>query len=99
MMRCFMIIKKIGIICELNPVRTFIIDRFYKTIPDSRIRVSLSIIDDIILKINNNVIENILENNHDLKKIYYIGSHLRKRLGMNNRFLEQPNLMKLLLNK
>ena len=42
--------KNIGIICELNPVRTFIIIRFYKTIPYSRILVSLSIIDDITLK-------------------------------------------------
>ena len=25
--------KKIGIICELNPVRTYIINRLYKTIP------------------------------------------------------------------
>ena len=37
------------IICELNPVRTFIINRFYKTIPCSRIIVTLGIIDDIIL--------------------------------------------------
>ena len=56
----------IGITCELNQVRTFVINRFYKSIPDSRIRVSLSIIDDIFLKINNNDIENILENIHDL---------------------------------
>ena len=27
--------KNIGIICKLNPLRTFIINRFYKTIPDS----------------------------------------------------------------
>ena len=46
--------KSIGIIEELNQVRKCIINSFYKTIPDSRIRVSLSIIDDIILKINNN---------------------------------------------
>ena len=60
--------KNIGIICELNPVRTFIINRFYKTIPDGRIRVSLSIIDDIILKITDNGIENILQNIHDLRE-------------------------------
>ena len=29
--------KNIAIICELNPVRTFIINIFYKTIPSSRI--------------------------------------------------------------
>ena len=58
----------IGITCELNQVRKCIINSFYKTIPDSRIRVCLSIIDDIILKINNNDIENIIENIHDLRE-------------------------------
>ena len=32
----------IDITCELNQVRKCIINNFYKTIPDSRIRVSLS---------------------------------------------------------
>ena len=60
--------KKIGIICELNPVRTFIFNRFYRTIPYTRILVSLSIIDDIILKINHNDIENILDDIHNLRE-------------------------------
>ena len=60
--------KNIGLICELNPVRTFIINRFYKTIPDSRILVSLGIIDDIILKINSGDIENILDDIHSLRE-------------------------------
>ena len=60
--------KNIGIICELNPVRTFIINRFYKSIPYTRILVSLSIIDDIILKINSADIENILDEIHNLKE-------------------------------
>ena len=60
--------KNIGIIEELNQVRKCIINSFYKTIPDSRIRVNLSIIDDIILIINGNEIENILENIHDLRE-------------------------------
>ena len=50
----------IGITCELNQVRKCIFNSFFKTIPDSRIRVSLSIIDDIVLKINDNDIENII---------------------------------------
>ena len=58
----------IGITCELNQVRKCIINTFYKTIPDSRIRLSLSIIDDIILRINDNVIEDIIENIHDLRE-------------------------------
>ena len=58
-----------GIICEFNQVRKCIINSFYKTIPKSKIRVSLSIIDDINLKINNNHIENIVENIHHLREI------------------------------
>ena len=60
--------KNIGIICELNPVRTFIINRFYKTIPYTRNFVSLSIIDDIILKNNSGDIENNLDGIHNLRE-------------------------------
>ena len=52
----------------MNPVRKSIINSFYKTIPHTRFHVSLSTIDDIILKINNNDIEIILENIHDLRE-------------------------------
>ena len=58
----------IGITCKLNQVRKCKNNSFYKTIPDSRIRVTLFIIDDIILKINDNDIEDILENIHDLRQ-------------------------------
>ena len=60
--------KNIGIICELNPVRTFISNKFDKTVPYTRILVSLSIIDGIILKINDNDIENILDDIHNLRE-------------------------------
>ena len=60
--------KNIEIICELNPVRTFIINRFYNTIPYTRILESLSIIDDIILKINSVEIEIILDDIHSLRE-------------------------------
>ena len=63
----------IGITFELNQVRKCINNSFYNTIPHTRILVSLSIMDDIILKINNNDVENILENIHDLReKILYM---------------------------
>ena len=63
----------IGITVEMNQVHKCIINTFYKTIPDSRIRVSLSIIGDIFFKINNIDIENIIENIHDLReKIIYM---------------------------
>ena len=64
----FYVYKNIGIICELNPVRTFIINRLYKTISYTRILVSLSVIDDIILKINSGDIENILDDVHNLRE-------------------------------
>ena len=59
-------IKNVGITCELNQVRKCITNIFNKTIPDSRIRVSLSIIDNTILKVHD--IENIFENSHDLRE-------------------------------
>ena len=59
----------VGITVELNHVRKCKFNSFYKTIPHSRILVSLYIIDDIILKINENDIEIIFENFHDLREI------------------------------
>ena len=64
----FYVYKNLCIIVELNQVRKCIINSFYKTIPDSRIRVSFSIIDDITLKLNNKDIEDIFENIHDLRE-------------------------------
>ena len=52
----------------MNQVRKCIINSFYKTIPDSRIRVNLSIDDDIILKNNNNDFEKNIEKLHDLRE-------------------------------
>ena len=60
--------KNMEIICELNPVRTFIINRFYKTIPCSRNIVTLGKFDDIILKINKDDFENILNDIHELRE-------------------------------
>ena len=56
----------------MDQVRNCIINSFYKTIPYSRFLVWLSILDDIILKINCNVIENISENIHDLRDVLYM---------------------------
>ena len=64
MLQCFMIIK-LHILEKLNQVRKCIINSFHKTIPHSRILVSLSIIDDLFLKFPGNEIENIFGNFHD----------------------------------
>ena len=56
------------IIEELNQVRQCIFNNFREKITYSRILVSLSIIDDIILKINDSDIENVIENIQDLRE-------------------------------
>ena len=58
----------VGVNCEFNQVRKCKINSLYKTIPHSRILVSLSIIDDIILKNNESDIENNIESIHDLRE-------------------------------
>ena len=68
MLQYFMIKKKEGITEELNQVRKYIINSFFKTIPHTMILVSLSIIDDIVLKINNKDIEIIIDNVHDFRE-------------------------------
>ena len=63
----------ICITVEMNQIRKYIINTFYKTILDGTITLCLSIIDDTILKINNNDIENIIENFHGLREnILYV---------------------------
>ena len=82
----------IGTTCELNQVRKCIINNFFKTIPHTRIHVSLSIIDDIILKINNIDIEDITEEIHDLEKLFYMLSF--EKLAKD----EQHKMIKPILN-
>ena len=59
--------KNISIIEELNQARRCIINNFHELTPVSRIRVSLSILLDVILKNDNNVIGTIVEKIHDLR--------------------------------
>ena len=84
--------KNIGNICELNPVRTFIFNRFYKTIPYTRILVSVSIIDDIILKFCNNDIENILDDIHNLREIILYKLSFEKTVKDEQQKLIESNL-------
>ena len=67
--------ENLGVTEELDQVRKYINKSFYKTIPHTTIITTLSIIDDIILKINDNDIENVIENIHDLREnILYMPS-------------------------
>ena len=56
------------IISEFNQVRKFLINRFHRTIPNSRIIIMLSIIDKIILNIFDGDIDDILKDIHDLRE-------------------------------
>ena len=65
--------NNIGIVEELNQVRKCIINNFHKTTPESRIKLSLTLIDDKFLKINDNDFQNVIEIIHDLReKILYM---------------------------
>ena len=54
--------KNIGVVVELNQVPKCKIIKFHGTILPSRILVSLSVIDDMILKFNDDDVENIIDN-------------------------------------
>ena len=60
--------KNIGIIEEINEIRKRVINNFHETIPVSRILISLSFIDDMILKKNDNDIEFNMDNLHELRE-------------------------------
>ena len=63
----FYVYKNIGIIDELNQARKSMINIFHETIPIESILIALSIIDVVILKINDYDIENVIENIDDLR--------------------------------
>ena len=62
-----------GIIEKLSRIRKCISDSFFKKIPNIKLLTTLNLIDDIILKINDNNIENSIDNIYDLReKIIYM---------------------------
>ena len=67
--------KNIGTVIQLNTLRKCIFDNFNETVPEIKLIKSQSIIDDMILKINENEIENIVDKIYDLREniIYMIG--------------------------
>ena len=67
--------KNIGLIIQLNILRRSVFDNFHETVPRSKILEGQSIIDYMILKINENEIENIVDKIYDLREntIYTIG--------------------------
>ena len=67
--------NKIGVVIQLDNVRKCIYDNFNKTAPQSKISECLRIIDDMISKINENDVENIITKIYELREniIYMIG--------------------------
>ena len=61
--------KILAIIDEINPVRKCRINNFHEAILVDRILVSLSIIDVVIFKTNDNDTENVVEKVEDLKDL------------------------------
>ena len=77
----------------MNQVRKCIISNFHETIPHTRILVSLSKIDDIILKINDNDIENIIEKIHDLRENILYMLSFEKQVRDEQQKVVEPNLI------
>ena len=56
-----------GVAEEINIVRKYVINRFHKTVPASRMLTVLSLIDDIILKLYNKDLEGIQNDMYNLR--------------------------------
>ena len=68
---------------QINRLRRHILEYFYNSIPGERINISLSIIDDIILKPYNNETDDINKIVHKLREqILYMLSFQKKQLKM-----------------
>ena len=67
--------NKIGAGLQLSDLRKCIFDYFDETVPERKILKSLRIIDDMISKIHNNELDNMVDKIYDLKEIlkYMIG--------------------------
>ena len=57
-----------GVNIEVDILRKYIINRFHKTIPTTRMLTVLSIIDDIILKIFSKDLEGIQDKMYDVRE-------------------------------
>ena len=53
---------------QINKFRRYVLENFYNHIPGERINISLSLIDDIILKIYNNETDDIIKIIHKLRE-------------------------------
>ena len=67
--------NKIGVVLQLNNVRECIFDNFNETVPKNKILESQAVIDDMISKIHNNELDNMVDKIYDFREIikYMIG--------------------------
>ena len=62
-----------GIDVNVNILRKYILNRFHKAVPASRILITLSLIDDIILKLHNKNLEKIKDDMYSVREnVLYI---------------------------
>ena len=64
----FLDYSKIGVDVKVNVLRKYIINRFHKAVPASRMLTILSLIDDLILKLHNKILEGIQNDMYDVRE-------------------------------
>ena len=92
--------KNIGNIDELNQARRCTINIFHETIPVSRLLITLTIIDVVILNSSDDDIENIIKNFHELRAntLYMIGFEKVVKIDVDKVMNKQDNhLMNLVI--
>ena len=60
--------SKVGIDVNVNILRKYIINRFHEAVPASRVLITLSLIDDIMLKLHNRTFEGIQNDMYDVRE-------------------------------
>ena len=64
---------KVGVDVKVNGLRKYIINRFYQSIPPSRILTTLSLLDHVILKLYDKTLEGIQDDMYDVREnVMYI---------------------------
>ena len=59
---------EVGVDVKVNVLRKYIINRFHNTIPPTRILTTLSLIDDIILKLRDKNLEGIQDDMYSVRE-------------------------------
>ena len=76
--------SEVGIDVKVNDLRKYILNRFYNTIPQSRILTTLSLIDDVILKLQDKNIEGIQDD------MYSVRENVMYMISLEKFFNENP---------